>query len=135
LNDTDHFDRLDWDGPPLPKENRMHNITSPRFDDEAIDQLAVAKGLTAPRITVADIDASITHTEIVKHVSVSGQVLRWAVLTVRNGFAVTGDPSASVSSENDDAEIGEQVAVANAKHKLWALEGYLLREKLHLLNR
>lgn len=90
-----------------------------------------AKGLTAPRLSPGDLNANIAHTEIVKHVSHSGQVLRWAVLTTRNGFAVTGRPSASVSAENDDADIGVQVAVANARQELWPLMGYQLREQLY----
>jgi hypothetical protein len=84
----------------------------------------------APRVTPADIEANIVDTEIVKHVSKSGQVLRWAVLTTRNGFAVVGKPSCSVSSENDDAEIGAKVAIANSKEELWPLMGYELRTKL-----
>lgn len=86
--------------------------------------------LNAPRVTLADLEANITHTEIVKHTSVSGQVLRWAILTTTNGFSVTGDPSCSVSSANDNAEVGEQIAVANAKRNLWPLMGYALKERL-----
>lgn len=93
-----------------------------------------AKGLTAPRITPADLQANIVHTEIVKHVSPSGQVLRWAVLTTRNGFAVTGRPSASVSSANDNEEIGKKVAIDNAMQELWPLMGYELRSKLAGIN-
>lgn len=89
-----------------------------------------AKGLTAPRVTLADIEANIAHVEIVKHVAPSGQILRWAVLTTKSGFAVTGRPSASVSSENDNAEIGEKVAIENAKSELWPLMGYALKERL-----
>ncbi|MEY8688416.1 MAG: Gp49 family protein [Leptothrix sp. (in: b-proteobacteria)] len=89
-----------------------------------------AKGLTAPRVTPADIEANIAHTEIVKHISPSGQVLRWAVLTTRNGFAVAGRPSAAASSANDNADIGEKVAIENAKQELWPLMGYELRTKL-----
>lgn len=85
---------------------------------------------TANRVTPADLDANIVDTEIVKHVSKSGQILRWAVLTTRNGFAVTGRPSASVSPENDDPAIGEAVAIENAKNELWPLMGYELRSKL-----
>lgn len=39
----------------------MHNITSPRTDDDAIEREITAKGLTAPRITPADIEANITN--------------------------------------------------------------------------
>lgn len=37
----------------------MHNISSPRSDDSAIEQEIQAKGLTAPRVTPADIEANI----------------------------------------------------------------------------
>lgn len=99
--------------------------------DNQIEQEIQAKGLTAPRVTPADMDANIEHTEIVKHISPSGQVLRWAVLTTRSGFAVTGRPSASVSSVNDNAVIGEKVAIENARQELWPLMGYALKEQLH----
>lgn len=89
-----------------------------------------AAGLTAPRITPADLEANIVHTEIVKHVSPSGQVLRWAVLTTKNGYAVAGKPSASASSANDNAAIGEKIAIDNAKSELWPLMGYELKSKL-----
>ena len=99
--------------------------------DNQIEQEIQANGLTAPRVTPADIDANIVHTEIVKHISPSGQVLRWAVLTTRNGYAVTGRPSASASSANDNAEIGEKVAIENALQEMWPLMGYALKEQLH----
>ena len=98
--------------------------------DNQIEQEIQAEGLTAPRVTPQDLIANIAHTEIVKHISPSGQVLRWAVLTTRNGYAVTGRPSASVSSANDSAKIGEKVAIDNARQELWTLMGYELRSKL-----
>lgn len=98
--------------------------------DQSIEQEIQAKGLTAPRVTPADIERNIVDTEIVKHVSKSGQVLRWAILTTRNGFAVVGKPSCSVSSENDNDEIGEEVAIGNSKDELWPLMGYELRSNL-----
>ena len=100
------------------------------MNDQTTEQEVQAKGLTAPRITTADIAANIVHTEIVKHISHSGQVLRWAVLTTRNGFAVTGKPSASVSPENDNAELGERIALENATEELWPLMGYALKDRL-----
>jgi len=84
----------------------------------------------APKVSIEELNANITATEIVKHVSASGQVLRWAVLTTKSGFAVTGKPSCAVSPENDSAELGEKYAIENAKNELWALMGYALKEKL-----
>jgi hypothetical protein len=90
------------------------------------------KGLTAPRVKPADIDAAIADTEIVKFVSKSGQVLRWAVMTMKNGYAVVGKPSCSASPENDDPEIGEKIATDNTRNEIWALEGYLLKQRLFI---
>lgn len=98
--------------------------------DDQIEQEIQAKELTAPRITPADIEANIVHTDVVTFTTHSRQVLRWAVLTTRNGFAVTGKPSCSVSPENDDPEIGQRVAIENAKSEMWPLIGYELKSKL-----
>ena len=95
-----------------------------------IERLIQDLGATAPRITPADIDASIVHTEIVKHVSHTGKVLRWAVLTTKNGYAVVGRPSVSVSVENDRPQIGEEVAFKNSREELWPLLGFELATKL-----
>lgn len=100
------------------------------MNDKYIESEIQAKGLTAPRVTRDDMIANIAHTEIVKHVSVTGQVLRWAIITTKNGFVVTGKPSCAVSSENDDEAIGKQIALTNAEDELWPLMGYALKEKL-----
>ena len=39
----------------------MHHIASPRTDDSAIEQEIQAKGLTAPRVTPADIEENIVN--------------------------------------------------------------------------
>jgi hypothetical protein len=98
--------------------------------DQEIESEVQAKGLNAPRVTLADLEANIAEVEYVKHVSVSGKILRWAVITTQNGFAVTGKPSAAVSIENDNQEIGEKVAFDNAKSELWPLMGYALATTL-----
>ena len=101
------------------------------MNDSAIEQEIQEKGLTAPRVTLADLEAEIADTEIVRHVSKSGQVLRWAVITTKNGFAVAGKPSCAVSADNDDQEIGEKIALDNARSELWPLMGYALRDRIH----
>ena len=108
----------------------MQNVQSPRGDDAAIEAELKAKGKTAPRLTPSDLDANIVDTSIVKFIAPSGQILRWAVLTTKAGFAVAGRPSASVSSENDDAAIGERIAIDSARQELWPLMGYELKCRL-----
>ncbi len=100
---------------------------------DSLEREIQAKANKAPRVTPDDLQAEIEHVEIVKHVSHSGQVLRWAVLTARNGYAVVGRPSVSVSPENDNAEIGERIALENSTEELWPLLGFRLRDNLHAL--
>lgn len=100
------------------------------MNDKEVEQEIQAKGLTAPRVTLADLEANIADVEHVRFISKSGQVLRWAVLTTQSGYAVVGRPSCAVSVENDNAEIGEKVALANSREELWPLMGYALRSRL-----
>jgi len=122
----------------------MNNIKSSRTDDAGIEQEIVAKGLTAPRVTPADIEANIksehycTATEAFfgntrgpewQASSASLDLLTFCVLVLQNGFTVTGE-SACASPENFDAEIGRKIARENAKQKLWPLMGYALKQQL-----
>lgn len=91
-----------------------------------IEKEIQAKGLTAPRLTPDLIDAAIVGEDY--HVF-PGTMLTVCCLTLKNGFTVTGE-SACASPENFNAEIGKKIARGNARDKIWALEGYLLKEKL-----
>ena len=125
------------------------------MNDQAIEQEIKAKGLNAPRVTPADIEANIA-AEIystgldcaaeaagdargvfnrikpdvdltVVHDSL--RLLTFCVLVLRNGHTVTGE-SACASPENFDSEIGRKIARDNAVNKIWPLMGYALKEKL-----
>ena len=117
------------------------------MNDQQIEQEIQAKGLTAPRVTPADIEANIAS----EHYFIAGQgvrgreeaeggkrafvlpqplyVLTFCVLVLRNGFTVTGE-SACASPENFDAELGRKIARQNAVQKLWPLMGYALKERI-----
>jgi hypothetical protein len=121
--------------------------------DQAIEQEIQAKGLTAPRVTPADVEANIIgeayftgeqgraaavapdgSTPERGYFSMPGQprtlsLLTFCVLVLRNGFTVTGE-SACASPENFDAEIGRKIARQNAVAKVWPLMGYELRSRL-----
>ena len=79
-----------------------------------------------PRLTPAHIDAQIVSEAF--HVF-PGTTLTVCALTLRNGFQVVGE-SAAASPENFDQEIGRKIARDNARGKIWALEGYALRDLL-----
>lgn len=108
-------------------EEGYHLAPVPRMDANAIEAEINAKGLNAPRITPAMIDETVRNVEF--HVF-GGTTLTVCVLTLWNGFTVTGE-SACASPANYDRELGEKIALQNAKQKIWALEGYRLRSFLH----
>lgn len=81
---------------------------------------------TAPRITPSDIDAAIKNTAFYVF---PDTLLTVCCLTLQNGFNVTGE-SACASPANFNQQIGEKVAYDNARQKIWALEGYLLKQRL-----
>lgn len=126
--------------------------------DQSIEQEIQAKGLTAPRVTPADIEANISSEHyFTADAGVVGAVvndtsleypapimdvvlatvdtpevldlLTFCVLVLRNGFTVTGE-SACASPENFDPELGKKIARQNAVAKIWPLMGYELRTKL-----
>lgn len=114
--------------------------------EQQIEQEIQDKGLNAPRLTPADIDAVIVdkyyftaanaqwgadpNTTALIGMHKQLETLTFCVLILKNGFTVTGE-SACASHENFDAEIGKKIAYENARNKVWMLEGYLLKEKLH----
>lgn len=119
------------------------------MNDQAIEQEIQAKGLTAPRVTPDDIEASIASEHYFtaddgaqgafarsdknfSGIPVPGslRLLTFCVLVLRNGFTVTGE-SACASHENFDAELGRKIARQNAVGKLWPLLGYALKDRLH----
>jgi hypothetical protein len=95
-------------------------------NEAAIEAEIQAKGKNAPRLTPAHIDATILAEQFYVF---PGTTLTICALTLKNGFQVVGE-SAAASPENFDADIGKKIARDNARSKIWALEGYLLRSKL-----
>jgi len=96
------------------------------MSEETTENEIQEKGLTAPRITPMHIDGVIVNEDY--HVF-NGSQLTVCCLTLKNGFTVTGE-SACASPENFDVKIGRRIAKENARDKVWALEGYLLKQKL-----
>ena len=91
-----------------------------------IEQKINDKGLNAPRLTPQLIDQTIIDEAYYVFPGTTTTICR---LTLRNGFSTIGE-SAAVSFENFDEEIGKEIARENARNKIWAFEGYLLKQKL-----
>jgi hypothetical protein len=118
-------------------------------NDQSIEQEIQRKGLTAPRVTPADIEAAIkrefyfTAGEAVHCIRqhqgdpeqntplpIALGLLTFCVLVLDNGFTVTGE-SACASPENFNAELGRKIARQKAVEKIWPLLGFRLRDALH----
>lgn len=118
-----------------------------------IEKEIVEKGLNAPRVTPADIEANIASEHyFTAYNGRSGAIdtdeyegreapfthesdllplklLTFCVLVLKNGFTVTGE-SACASPENFDPEVGQKIARNNAVQKIWPLMGYALKDRL-----
>lgn len=115
------------------------------MNDIEIETEIQAKGLTAPRVTPADIEANINNEfyftaedgvvgrhrgEVVHSNELHAMsTLTFCVLVLRSGFTVTGE-SACASPENFDAELGRKIARQNAINKVWPLMGFELKCRL-----
>lgn len=106
--------------------NSRDNEIPAATDEATIEAKIVNAGLTAPRITPQHIDAQIVREDY--HVF-PGTTVTVCLLELRNGFCVIGE-SAAASPENFSIQIGRDIARRNARDKIWALEGYLLRTTL-----
>lgn len=131
------------------------------MNDREIEQEIQAKGLTAPRVTLAGIEANIAveayftanngavgaavekeGKEIVHAQTKDEQARLWqqadvslSLLTfcvlVLRNGFTVTGESACASPENFDAEIGRKIARQNAIAKVWPLMGYELKERIH----
>ena len=95
--------------------------------DANIEQRLIVLGASNYRVTPALIDSLIVSE--VYHVY-PGTTFTTCLLTLRNGFTVSGE-SACADPANFNEQIGKDIALRNAKDKIWALEGYLLRQRMH----
>lgn len=97
------------------------------YFEKEIEADIQARGLNFPRLNPDQITDTIDHEQFYVF---PGTTVTVCCLTLRNGYCVIGE-AAAVSRDNFDAEIGQRVSRANARDKIWALEGYLLKQKLY----
>jgi len=102
-----------------------------------------AEGRTAPRVSLADIEANIDNVAYVTGDQIfeirgvpstqlayeSCSVLTICLVTTKCGFNIVGK-SAPASYGNFDAELGRKLAYEDAVRQLWPLMGYALRARL-----
>ena len=113
--------------------------------DQTIEQKIQAKGLTAPRITPADIEANIVgeqyftaedgadYSSMVDFCSGSSKglgLLTFCVLVLRNGTKIVGVNYGAIDPARHDPEMGRTEARKAAIEQVWPLMGYALRSRL-----
>lgn len=122
--------------------------------DRQIEQEIQAKGLTAPRVTPADIEANIASEHyftafdgvagaayneaspdgVLRPFSfVAGgslALLTFCVLVLRNGTKIVGFNYGAIDPDQHSAERGKEEARKHAIEQIWPLLGYELRSKL-----
>lgn len=91
--------------------------------EQELETKLVEAGLTAPRVTPAMVDAMIERTEYVMLPGDNHIICKLYLFGGR--YFVSGD-SSTVSKENFDQKIGEEVSLRNARNKLWPIAGAIL---------
>jgi len=102
------------------EDRLVASSTGPRITPKMIDDAIVAINYINAGDAIAILEQP-THP--------SQHLLTICVLVLKNGFTVTGE-SACASPENFNEAIGQEIALANAKQKIWPLMGYALRDHL-----
>lgn len=111
----------------------LERPTAMAQQDHEMERVLTEKGLTAPRVTVDEIDQDINNLKVHCYV-VPGTTTTIATAIMQDGFTVATDYSASASVENFDPDIGIEIATNNvlekARSELWRLRGFALKQKI-----
>lgn len=109
------------------------------MSNQAVSEQELAAKATGPRVSLEDRDNNIAGYGVFNvHKALtalgipalpSTQLLTIAVVTTHNGFTVVGE-SACAWPANYDEDMGNRLALENAKNKLWPLMGYALKQGL-----
>jgi len=124
--------------PPVSPQARRTTVES-----EALKatEAECAEGRTAPRVSLADIEAKIAEEHYVvgaQAVNAAGgfsayaslDTLTLCMLVMDNGFVLIGK-SAPASVDNFDPMLGRKLAYEDAIRQVWPLMGFALRERLN----
>lgn len=96
--------------------------------DKDVQETIERLDLNAPRLTLEGIQGVIASEQYHVFPDTGFTV---CLLILENGFKVSGEGSC-VSLENFNAQLGREIAKKDAVGKIWELEGYLLKQHLHV---
>lgn len=95
-------------------------------------------GVTEQEIQVITVAPRVTKQDVLDFIKsekyLYSDTLTFCVLTLENGFTVTGE-SACASLANYNKEIGDRLAKESAINKIWGLLGFELRSRLDLIEK
>jgi hypothetical protein len=97
-----------------------------RLAEEQVEMQIRENGKTAPRITPEIIDQRIVR---VKYYRFPDSTVMVCAIELMNGYHVVGEAGCS-SPLTFDETIAKRIAFDDARRKIWALEGYVLRNVL-----
>lgn len=105
-------------------------------NDQSIETEIVAKGLTARRVTLADINGLMSQVVYSSDIRPNGSTTIIVNAFLHGTFWLGSGVSACVSVANFNEELGLRIAtekaVETARNKLWELEGYALYRELNM---
>ena len=98
---------------------------------KAVTEQELQEKAVAPRVTKDQIDALVDRVVVHTTTCMTPVPHVLAIAWLDDKFYLGTVISKSVNPENFNEEIGRKIAYENARNKIWQLEGYLLKEKLH----
>lgn len=110
-------------------DNAAKATTPPKVTNEGIEKLIVGEFYIGGRDIVDQAESLRYKLNEQSKAMQSLGVLTICTLVLKNGFTVIGK-SACVSPAIFNAELGRKYAREDAVRQIWALEGYLLKQKL-----
>lgn len=108
--------------------NALEHKTAELKASLASAQTLVERECKYPKVTLAVIAEKIVKTTYVYHAQ-----LTICILEMKNGFFVVGK-AAPADPRNYNKNVGETFAREDAIKQIWQLEGYLLCERVHIIN-
>jgi len=96
---------------------------------ETGDALAAKVQVTPHRVTLESMETKIETIEYINPELIPHMTL--AIVMLVNGFCLVGR-STPADAGNFDPELGKKFAREDAIRQMWPLEGYVLREALHV---
>lgn len=96
------------------------------MNNEELEQVLQDKGLNAPRVTLGMIN-DVVSKSFVTFTVLPNTTTTICQIILPNKFTLLGT-SACISKDNFNVEVGQRIALDDAKSKLWELMGYAMMD-------